>query len=83
MWRLDMVEKKLLNQNHSYSRFSTGNFKTLLPKNKQENIIELTNKVKQFFNEKYSAHKMKLYLYHNELTDNFLNKVREIFEVVP
>jgi insulysin len=83
MWRLDQVEKKLLNQNHPYSRFSTGDFSTLLPNNNQSTIDELTEKVKRFFTEKYSSHKMKLYLYHSELDDCFLNKVREIFNLVP
>lgn len=81
-WRIAEVEKKLLNPLHNASRFSTGNNDTLLPSNSEDNINELTEKVKQFYNEKYSANKMRLYLYHTNLDDEFISSVKTMFEAV-
>jgi len=81
-WRIYDIIKKCFNQNHKISKFSTGNLKTLLPKNDKENIKILRDKLYKFFNEKYSANKMSLFIYHNKISDNFVDEIKDIFNKV-
>lgn len=86
-WRSLEGMKKMLNQNHPASRFSTGSFETLLGTSSENNIsdnnvTELRKSVKHFFETKYSADNMKLYIYHNDDSDNIINSVKSIFEQI-
>lgn len=74
MWRIYDVTKKTMNKDHEFSRFGTGSFKTLLGVDEKEDItedkvIELMDALRKFFNEKYSARNMKLFIYHNNIDE--------------
>ena len=83
-WRSLEGMKKILNQAHPASRFSTGSLETLLGETDEtrvsdEHVTNLRKSVKQFFDTKYSADIMKLYIYHNDDSDTIINSIKSIF----
>jgi len=83
-WRSLEGMKKILNQDHPASRFSTGSLETLLGVTDEtrvpdENVEHLRKSVKQFFDTKYSADIMKLYIYHNDDSDAIIRSIKAIF----
>jgi insulysin len=77
-WRKGEMFKKFFNQNNNISNFSTGSLETLLSDGKEI----LAQKVREFFSEKYSSEKMKLYIYHTDISDQFVQKVSDMFEAI-
>lgn len=71
-WRKTKLLKNITKKNHEYSKFTTGNNKTL----KKENIHEI---MKKFYKNNYSSNLMKLVIYDNKFIDNkilkLLNKI--------
>jgi insulysin len=83
-WRSLEGMKKIINQHHPASRFSTGSLETLLGTADEtlvsdENVTNLQKSVKQFFDTKYSADIMRLYVYHNDDSESIINSIKSIF----
>jgi len=80
-WRMFSLFKKFFNdKDKKNSNFGCGTKETLL----QNNDIELLeNKLKKFFEEYYSAEKMVLIVSHKKINEKFINKVIEMYELIP
>lgn len=62
MWRINSVIKKAINQNHPFSKFGTGNLKTLTTSSSTTIRKALIN----FHKKHYSSNIMKLVILHNK-----------------
>jgi insulysin len=58
-WRLHELEKSLTNPNHPYSKFGTGNLRTL-KYNPEEMGLNIRDELLRFHDTYYSANIMKL-----------------------
>lgn len=81
-WRGFEIGKKGYNPDHSATKFGTGTLTTLLPDNSTEGVAELTRKVRLFFNENYSSDKMRLIIFHDAMTQEFIDYISSIFSKV-
>ena len=80
-WRFDILERSLLNPNHPYSQFHTGNLETLkdIPIKQGLNIRD---ELLKFHDKYYSANIMKLVVLGKESLDQLSQWVIEKFSAV-
>ncbi len=75
---IEGVLKALYDQDHPASKFTTGNYKTLV-----ENILEsgrgFSNEMHKFHDIYYSSHLMNVVILNNETVDNMESMVRNYF----
>ncbi|KAG5440368.1 hypothetical protein PCANB_001938 [Pneumocystis canis] len=81
-WRLFELEKFLLDGNSAYSKFSTGNYDTLITQTKAQNI-DILEALLKFHSKYYSSNIMKLVLYGKESLDDLQNIAFSFFSQVP
>lgn len=75
-WRYRMMVAECCNKKNPYSRFSTGNLETL-------DIDNIYDKVKEFYETKYSSLNMNLVVSGNEELDVLETLITDIFTPIP
>ncbi|KAI9368118.1 Metalloenzyme, LuxS/M16 peptidase-like protein [Aspergillus egyptiacus] len=78
LWRLMQLNKSLSNPAHPYNHFSTGNLQTL-KEEPQKRGVEIRNEFIKFYEEHYSANRMKLVVLGRESLDELEQWVSELF----
>ncbi|KAK3044283.1 hypothetical protein LTS18_001706, partial [Coniosporium uncinatum] len=81
-WRLHQLNKELSNPEHPFNKFSTGNFKTLY----EDPIgrgVKIRDEFMKFYEDNYSANRMKLVVLGREPLDELEGWVEELFAEVP
>lgn len=81
-FRIFQINKSRANPNHPFSKFFTGNKKTLL-ENTQSNNINLRQELIRFYNEYYSANQMTLALVAPQPIDILREIVENSFASIP
>ena len=81
MWMIYSISK-LLFKNKIHSGFATGTKETLLGScdNDPEKLRE---QLLNFYHTYYSSHKMVLFISHNNITDEFIKNICDMFSSVP
>lgn len=81
-WRLHQLNKTLSNPKHPYHHFSTGSYKTLHdePINRG---VKIRDEFIKFYENHYSANRMKLVVLGQESLDELQKWVEELFAGVP
>jgi len=74
-WRKRQLLKSFANQNHPYSKFSTGNTETL----RGISADLLNKKLKNFYDKYYKSQNMKLAVISNSTLDALQNQITNIF----
>lgn len=81
-WRLHQLNKALSDPNHPYDQFSTGSSKTLHDDTLARSV-QIRDEFIRFYEEYYSANRMKLVVLGRENLDTLGEWVEEIFSKVP
>ncbi|KAL2828052.1 Metalloenzyme, LuxS/M16 peptidase-like protein [Aspergillus cavernicola] len=81
VWRLMQLNKSLSNPAHPYNHFSTGNLQTL-KEEPLERGLEIRNEFMKFYDEHYSANRMKLVVLGRDSLDEMEQWVSELFAEV-
>ena len=82
IFRIYQIEKSRANSNHPYSKFFTGNKKTLLEDTKQANI-DLRSELIQFYNTYYSSNQMTLAVIAPQSLSTIKKFVTQAFGEIP
>lgn len=82
IFRIYQIEKSRANTNHPYSKFFTGNKKTLLEDTKRANI-DLRSELIQFYNTYYSSNQMTLAVVAPQSLSTMKKMVTEAFGDIP
>jgi insulysin len=80
-WRFNQLEKSLSNPKHPFSRFGTGNLKTL-KENPAKQGLNVRDELIKFYDKYYSANIMKLVLLGKESLDQLTQWAVEKFSAV-
>lgn len=75
-WRFANILKRACNQDHPYSKFSTGSNSTL-------DVQNISQVVKDFFDKYYSAHKMTLVVVTSNSIKSICPTIKETFGSIP
>ena len=75
-WREFQVGKQLINPDHPYTKFGTGNLDTL-------NIPEIHDQLLKFYNRYYHAERMRLVLLGSQPIEQLVDTAKQIFSRVP
>ncbi|KAJ0418238.1 Metalloenzyme, LuxS/M16 peptidase-like protein [Aspergillus carlsbadensis] len=78
LWRLMQLNKSLSNPEHPYNHFSTGNLQTL-KEEPQKRGIDVRNEFMKFYEQHYSANRMKLVVLGRESLDEMEQWVSQLF----
>ena len=81
MWRLSQLAKTLSNPKHPYHHFSTGNLKTL-KEDPEKRGVKIRDEFMRFYEQHYSANRMKLVVLGRESLDELEGWVVELFSDV-
>ncbi|KAK5719033.1 metalloprotease, partial [Elasticomyces elasticus] len=81
LWRLMQLNKSLSNHDHPYSHFSTGNLQTL-KEEPEKRGLDVRSEFIKFYEEHYSANRMKLVVLGRESLDELEGFVTEFFRDV-
>lgn len=81
MWRLSQLAKSLSNPKHPYHHFSTGNLKTL-KEEPEKRGVKIRDEFIRFYEEHYSANRMKLVVLGRESLDELERWVVELFSEI-
>jgi insulysin len=81
LWRMFQLLKSTANKQHPFSKFGTGNLKTLdeIPKSKELNIRQ---ELLKFHSTYYSANIMKLVVLSNQSIDSLVQLVTDLFSEI-
>jgi insulysin len=81
-WRLDQLMRSTSNQEHPYSKYTTGNLNTLkvIPKKKG---IDVHLALRKYFNDHYSANRMKMAIIGKQSLDELETIARDAFSEIP
>lgn len=82
MWRFHQLNKSLSNKKHPYSKFSTGNYQVLRD-DPVARGVKIRDEFIRFYNQNYSANRMKLCVLGREGLDELESWVQEHFANVP
>ena len=82
LWRINELSKKIFNNNHPFTKFFTGNNKTLLEKSQKKDVDVLYNLLKKFHTNFYCSNNMKLFIIHNNINKKFIEKIKTIFSMI-
>ncbi|KAK5694709.1 metalloprotease [Elasticomyces elasticus] len=81
-WRMMQLNKSLSSKKHPYNKFSTGNYK-VLHDDPIERGVKIRDAFMGFYNEHYSANRMKLVVLGREDLDTLQDWTQELFSDVP
>lgn len=81
-WRLQQLRRSLSNPEHPNSNFSTGNLKTLRD-DPVARGVNIRSEFIRFYDEQYSANRMKLVILGREPLDELQTWAEELFANVP
>lgn len=81
MWRLSQLAKTLSNPKHPYHHFSTGNLKTL-KEEPEKRGVKIRDEFIRFYEQHYSANRMKLVVLGRESLDELEEWVVELFSEI-
>lgn len=82
VWRLQQLKRSFTNPEHPNCRFSTGNLKTLRD-DPVARGVNIRKEFIRFYDEQYSANRMKLVVLGREPLDELQSWTEELFSAVP
>lgn len=80
-WRLSQLNKSLANPEHPYNHFSTGNLETLQDE-PRKNGVDTRKEFMKFYDQHYSANRMKLVVLGKEPLDTLESWTGDLFAPV-
>ncbi|KAK5134751.1 hypothetical protein LTR08_006126 [Meristemomyces frigidus] len=81
VWRINQLNKSLSSKKHPFHKFSTGNFKVLHDDPIQRGV-QIRDAFMEFYQQHYSANRMKLAVLGKESLDELQEWVEELFSDV-